>query len=71
MVQNDGQPPAEGPRLRQRERQPGAPESHLRRDDRDVDVPHVIRALGRYYTAGSFGLSLDHRWWSRDGPFRG
>src|SRR5262249_15223571 len=61
MVQDDRQPPAERPRLRQRERKPGTPEAHLRRDDRDVDMPDVIGPFCRHDLASAFGFIRGHR----------
>jgi hypothetical protein len=48
VIDRHGDPPAEGSALRQREGEPGSPETERCRDRRQVGVPDVIRPLGCY-----------------------
>ena len=42
MIEDDRDPPAEGPALRQGERDPGGPEAGHGRHDREIGVPDMI-----------------------------
>ena len=55
VVHNDGQPPAEGPALRQGKGQPGHPEA-AKRNGRQVHVPDVVGALGGDDSLGRCGI---------------
>ena len=55
VVHNDGQPPAEGPALRQGKGQPGHPEA-AKGDGCQVHVPYVVWTLGGDDSLGRFGV---------------
>ena len=60
MVKDDADPPAERSALRQPKRQPRAREAQLRGDDRQIDVPDVVRARGLYDSFRAFRFRAAH-----------
>src|SRR5207249_10018543 len=50
VIDDDGDPPAEGPDLRKSEGGPRNPEAEGGRYGREVDMPDVVRSAGRHHT---------------------
>jgi hypothetical protein len=64
MINDDRDPPAKWPALRQRQWQPGSPEAGGGWYDGQVDVPYVVGTIGRDPPLGRHGLQA-LRWdWS-------
>jgi len=63
VVNDHGQPPAEWPALRQRERRPRCPEACARGHGGQVDVPDVVGALGSHDAVVGCGCLRWRRAW--------
>ena len=64
VIDCDREPPAEGPALRQSERQPGGPEAERGGDGREIEMPDMVRVSGRDDASrhgGGFGGSVSGR----------
>lgn len=62
MVDYHGNPVAEGPALRQAEREPRGPKTQLRGNQGKIDMPDVIRSFGRDHSGSQLGGNLLGRW---------
>ncbi len=55
VIEDDGDPGAERPALREGKGEPRDPEAERGRDDREIDVPEVFGVAGEHDTAGRAG----------------